>query len=434
MTPDASAHDTSTAREAEQHLAFMLRATELLALSLDLRDTLQNVCTAAVTTIADIAIVDLGEPGSTGLVAAAHRDPAITHEIAGAGVHLDSDDDRPEHPVCQVLQSGKTYFAPLIDDPWIEANASRAVHAEYLRRMQYSSMIVVPLRSRVFGVAGALTLATVAGGRPRYSRASIAFAEALGRLFASAIGKARLYDIAHEAATTFQRASLPKSFPRADAVEFYARYEPAAEMMEVGGDWYDAFSLPDGRIGVCVGDVSGHGIDACVLMTTMRTALRTALISEPDIGRAFDVVDYLLRTQHQGEFCTAILAIIDLDALTLRLGSAGHPGPKIWDEASRAVIDPFTDRDVPLGLRDLTSLRTVPKTIRLAKGSLIAFFTDGLIEWNRAPLDGDRALEQAIRKSSVRQARDPALAIRAAVISTEKTHDDTAILVARLAG
>jgi hypothetical protein len=98
------------------YLGLFLRATEVLGESLDYRQTLRNVCAAAVDSIADICIIDLGGPGDTLMVGAAHRDPARTRDTQSAGVHLKSEPGRPMHPVCQVLLSGQPFHAPRIDE------------------------------------------------------------------------------------------------------------------------------------------------------------------------------------------------------------------------------------------------------------------------------------------------------------------------------
>lgn len=414
-----------------EYLAFFIRATEALGQSLDYRQTLHNVAAAGVTTIADICIIDIGKAGETELAGAAQRDPEHNHDLQRVERHLESEPDRPIHPVCQVLKSAQTFYAPHIDDAWIDQHASCAEHAEFMRRMRYTSMIIIPLVSQVYGVAGALTLVTTAGGHAPYHTGAVTFAEALGRMCSAAIGKARLFTEAHATATTFQQAALPRIFPEVPGVQFFSYYEPAAKGLLVGGDWYDAFFMRDGRIGVTVGDVSGHGLQAASMMASIRNALRTALLMEPDIGRALDTVDHLFRTEYGGEtFCTASLAIIDPDAMTLRLGSAGHPGPKIWDRAAGALTDPFVERDLPLGLRDLSAKRSQPRTIRLSSG-LVVFYTDGLTECKRAPLSGERELDAVLRRAAVREADDPARAIRDAMMDCEHAPDDIAILVAR---
>ena len=413
-----------------EYLSFLLRATELLGRSIDYGQTLQNVAKASVSTIADICIIDLGDLGETQLVAAAHRDPEKGIALKGAGRHLVSEPGRPLHPVCRALQSGKTYYAPDIDDRWIEEHASGAEHAEFMRAMEYTSMIVVPLISRIYGVSGALTLVTTSDGHAPFHEPAVEFAEGLGRVCSTNIGKARLYRDAHATATTFQEAALPKVLPATDRLRFSSYYRPAAETMMVGGDWYDAFLIPDGRIAVCVGDVSGHGLQAAALMASMRNALRTAIIMEPDIGRALDTVDYLMRTEYgNGQFCTALLAIFDPESMTLRFASAGHPGPKIWDATTGAISDPVKPGNVPLGFGDIAPRRVQPQSVRLNSG-IAVFYTDGLIEWGRDAIRGDEELEQAILRRDVRDDPDPARAIVEAVLGNEDPGDDVAVLVA----
>lgn len=417
-----------------EYLSFILQAIDILARSLDYQDTLQNVATSAVMTVADICIIDISEAGNTTMVASAHREAALGSQFAEVGLHLDSVRDRPIHPVYHVLKTGETYYAPHIDGRWIDEHATRPEHAAFMRRMKYTSMIVVPLVSKVFGLTGALTLVTVEGGAAPFPRAAVKFAEGMGRMCAAAIAKAQVYSEAQATAATFQRAALPRSLPQVPKLQFFSYYQPASRSRTVGGDWYDAFIIPDGRIGVSVGDVAGHGLHASVAMGAMRNALRTALITEPDIGRALTTVDYLLRDEYpEIPFCTAIVAIIDVDAMTLRLQSAGHPGPRIFDEKSGTVIDPFTERDLPLGMRDLGREHPRPRTIRL-EGGLVVFYTDGLVECNRNLFEGEESLNQAMMRADIRQADDPAQAIRAAMLDCASyPDDDIAILAVRFA-
>ena len=417
--------------EAE-HLQLFLRVTEMLGESLDYRQTLQSVAKAAVVTIADLCILDIGDSHDIELVGAAHRDSDLTRRLYAAGSHLQSKPGGAIHPVCQVLETGKTFYAPRINDEWIENHATGAEHASFMRQMKYTSMIVVPLISRVYGLTGAFTLVATADNHARFDSSTVAFAEGLGRLCSAAIGKARLYTEAHATATTFQQAALPRTFPQPKGIQFFSYYQPASKGMMVGGDWYDAFALPDGRLGLSVGDVSGHGLHACALMASMRNALRTALIMESDIAHALDAVDYLLRTEYgEPHYCTALLGIIDLEALTLRLGSAGHPTPIIWDARTGTLQKPFVEHGLPLGHRNLSQSRINPRTVRLNAG-LIVFYTDGLVEYKRDIIDGERSLERAIMRADVRNAADPAHAIVDAMVDRDNPDDDIAVFVVRL--
>jgi len=429
---DTDERDEASFRDRE-YLALFRRVTELLGQSLDYAETLRNVAQSAVTTIADVCIVVMGDAGSAQMVAAAHRDKKHSGDFGDINAYLKGEDNRPDHPVRQVLESGSTFFASSIDARWIAENASSREHAEFMSRMQYTSMIVAPLVSNVYGPIGTLTLATIENGRAPFDKPAVEFAEALARMSATAIAKARLYTDAHATATTFQRAALPHAFPDLPGIRFFSYYRPATKNMLVGGDWYDAFLLPDGRLGICVGDVAGHGLEASVLMGSMRNAIRTALLMQPDISKALDAVDYLLRTEYgMPHFCTAMLGILDPEALTLRIAPAGHPGPKIWDADRAIVIDPFTERDLPLGFRNLSGDRAMPHTVRLARGSVVVFYTDGLIEGTREPLRGDHKLESILAQRDVRNAPDTARAVVDGMNEFANPDDDVAVLAVRV--
>lgn len=416
------------------YLSFFVHAADVLAQSLDYQETLQNVAASAVATVADLCIVDLGEVGETRMVAAAQRDASEIATLNALEAHLQRAEGRPVHPVSRVLASGKTFFAPVIDDRWIEEHASGPEHAAFMRHMRYRSMLVVPLASPTFGLRGALTLVTVEGGRSPFDASAVTFTEAFGRMCASAIGKAQTYAEAYSAAALFQNAALPQHLPQREGLEIFSYYQPASRGQIVGGDWYDAFVIPDGRIGISVGDVAGHGLHAAVSMGSIRNALRTALLTEPDLGRALSTVDHLVRTEYRTiPFCTAMLALLDLDAMTLRLASAGHPGPRIFDAARNVVLDPFTQRDLPLGVRMMPHVPVPPRSIRL-EGGLVVFYTDGLVECTRNVVEGEAALNQTMLRADVREAADPALAIRNAMTECgSNPKDDIAIMVLRFA-
>lgn len=417
-----------------RYLAFLVQAGEMLSASLDYHETLENVCRAAVETVADLCLIDLGELGNTQLVSAAHRDAAVANRIfeEHVGKHLVSTNSHPIHPVCQVIQSGKTFYAPHIDDAWIDEHASRPEHAGFMRSMKYESMIVVPVRSMIYGVTGALTLVTTKDGRPPLDADGVSFAEDLGRRCGAAIGKARIYAQAIDTATRFQQAALPRVLPSPPRIVFDALYQPATSALLIGGDWYDAFAMPDGRIAISIGDVSGHGLEAAVLMTSMKNALRTAIIVDSDPLRALDAGDYLFRSENRGDqFCTAMLAILDPEVMTLTCAPAGHPGPKIWRPSGDEITDPFAGRGLPLGTRDL-STPDPPKSVRLEPGTFIVFYTDGLVEAKRNLEEGDKALEAAMCQEHIRGAAEPARAIRDAVVGSAEAPDDLAILTLQI--
>ncbi len=415
------------------YLRFLVRAGEILGLSLDYRQTLQNVCAVAVETVADICLLDLGKPGNIELVASAHRTSGRADELREAGDFLVVARDRPPHPVCQVIESGEAVVVKHVDERYIRRHATTHRHADFMRRMNYRSLIVVPVVSHLEGILGGLTFIRTDESDEEYDESALLFALDLGRRCGVAIAKAKLHSQTLEIANQFQRVALPPSLPTLERLSLDAYYEPAESVMQIGGDWYDAFKLADGRLALSIGDVAGHGLDAAALMGSLRNALRTALYTEPNLMRALEVADYLIMQEFSDErHATAMIALLDCDALTLTCAAAGHPGPLIWDEHAGKVTDPFKNRGLPIGLRRvLGSIPDEEVTVSLYPGSFIAFFTDGLLEWKRDYLVGEEHLAQAIAREDIRSAAHPAHELRRAVV--RGTHeDDIAVLTLRV--
>lgn len=416
-------------RSDADYMHFLVAAGELLASSLDYRTTLRTVCNAAVDVIADICVLDLGSTKDVELVGAAHKDPALNEELAQLAQHFVREEGRPAHPVCKVLDTGLPFFAPKIDDDWIERHATSKTHAQFMRAMNYRSMIIVPVRSQIWGVTGTLTLVRTDRSAKPYDEDAIVFAQDLGRRCGLAIGKARLHSQTVDIAERLQRAALPGHLPSVPDLRFDVLYEPADAALLVGGDWYDVFELRDGNIGISVGDVSGHGIDSAAQMSSIRNAIRMALVMETDLTKVLEDADFLFHNEvPEGTFCTAIVAVFDTKTGTLTCASAGHPGPLLWTRGS--VLDPLREPSPPLGIGTLSRDAVRPVTMKLEPGSTIVFFTDGLVEWLRDPIGGHDALRSALAQASVRNAAHPARAIRDACV-TGAHADDIALLVMR---
>lgn len=432
MTKPEPSRDLQRLQDDAEYMHFLVAAGELLSSSLDYHRTLKNVCAAAVETVADICILDVGSATDVERVGAAHRDSGRTPELSEAASYLNRTEGRPAHPVFKVLDSGQTFFAPRIDEAWIERNACSDVHADLMRRMNYRSMIVVPARSQIWGVAGALTLVRTDLTKEPYTDEAVIFAQDLGRRCGIAIGKARLHSQTIDLVERLQRAALPRTLPQVPFVSFDAFYEPADAALLVGGDWYDAFLLKDGTIGISIGDVSGHGIESAAEMSSMRNAIRMALVMDNDLSKVLADADFLFHHEvPEGRFATALTAILDPSKGTLTFASAGHPGPMIW---TRGVIQsPLSGATLPLGLGSLQPTDVHPVTVRLEPGCSILFYTDGLIEWNHKPIEGEAAVGRALDNAALRNATSPSRAIRNAVIKGAHA-DDVAIMVVRYEG
>lgn len=415
-----------------QYLLFLVRAGEILGLSLDYHQTLRNVCAAAVETVADICLLDFGAGNEVELVAAAHRVPGMSERLRDGGVFLKSCAGHPRHPVCEVISSGESVLVEQVDETYINHTATSPEHAQFMRDLGYRSIIVVPVVSHISGVLGALTLVRTDLSGEQYDSRALLFAEDLGRRCGVAISKSKLYSQSVEVASRLQLASLPSSLPVRSGITLDAYYEAAEAEMLIGGDWYDAFNLPDGRIGISIGDVTGHGVDAASFMRSLRDALRTALYGDADLLRALDIADYLIAEEFpEGRYATAQLSIFDPSTRSLFCAAAGHPGPLIWVPSKGEVVDPFRSRGLPLGMRRFAHFHQEAAAVELEPGALAVYFTDGLLEWERDYVQGEAALYEALADERIRNADNPAKMLRRAVV-TGKHHDDIAVLTLRV--
>ena len=413
-----------------QYLELLVKVGEILGESLDYTATLLNVCVATVESIADICLLDLGTPEKMYLAAAAHRDSSLTPELQHAGKFLRSERERA-HPAVTVASTGNPVVVPYVGEAYVRVHAVSDEHEAFMRRMHYRSLMIVPLVSSARGIVGTLTLVRTTNDEP-YSEWHVRFALDLARRCASAIAKAELFEKSQRIATQFQRAALPAALPVVDGFSFDGYYEPSSQELLVGGDWYDAFEMPDGRIAVSVGDVLGHGLDAAVWMSRLRNALRATLYTDPDPSRALAVVDRLMRLESQETFSTALVALLDPVFQTMTFSCAGHPGPLIFDPTLRCVIEAPVERSLPLGLRELFDGPRAAQTITLKRGMFFTFFTDGLLEWNHNVNDAWEVLIDVVGRQDVREGRRPARRVREAVIDGHAHEDDVAVLTIRV--
>lgn len=415
------------------YFELLLRAGEVLDRSLDYSETLQNVCAAAVDTVADVCIIDLGAADAPRMVAAAHRDPKRSIELENAGRFLRHKEGKAPHPVREVIRSRNSLLVTRVDSVYLDSHSTSDEHRAFMQRLGYRSMMILPLLSQTSGVLGAMTLAKTSDDSP-FDQTDLRFAADLARRCAAAIAKSILHSKTVDIASRFQEAALPGSLPEVPGLVLDGFYEPSSEELLVGGDWYDAFAMPDGRIAITVGDVLGHGIEAAVWMGRLRNALRAAILSEPDPAAALIVADRLMRLDSNDDFSTALVAIIDPVHRTMSCASAGHPGPLMWTHDG-TIADPISERSLPLGLQDLASeeIRR-SQTVTMKAGMFTVFFTDGLLEWNRDVPAAWQRLTEALSRHDVRFARRPAAVIREFVIGSGSHADDVAILTLRVDG
>lgn len=227
----------------------------------------------------------------------------------------------------------------------------------------------------------------------------------------------------HRIADRFQRALLPDTLPAVPGAQFHAAYRPASDEADVGGDWYDAFPLADGRIAISVGDVAGHGVDAAVIMGEVRQAIRTAAVAGSETPAA--VLEYVNGVMHLREsigMVTAIFAVYDAATSTLSYASAGHPPPILV--LSQGVARQLPTDGLPLGCTPRVDSMTW--TFTVPQGARAVFYTDGLVENERDLIGGEQRLLEAI--DAIGDADNPAAAVQERVFGTKGNRDDAAVL------
>ena len=227
---------------------------------------------------------------------------------------------------------------------------------------------------------------------------------------------------------TLQRSLLPEELPDLATIDIATRYRPAGAEEDVGGDWYDAMILPDGRLMFSIGDVEGHDLKAAVAMNKIRLLLRAHAGDIAGPGELCYVVNRLLPSMGVEKIATMTLGFIDPRTGDTTLVNAGHPLPLLWSDNSVEVIElPIS---LPLGVRHDARYQELSTT--LGNDATLLLYTDGLIERNGEHLDHSlrRLISQLelIDPLPVETAVDEVLAV---VTEHSSSRDDIALLALR---
>jgi PAS domain S-box-containing protein len=419
--------DVTDRRRREDTLTFLAEAGDALAGSLDPVQTLEEIARLAVPRLGDWVGVALAsdERGGHENVAVAHIDPAKVRWARELQERYPPDPDAPTGAP-QVIRTGRSELYPEIDEALLQAAAVDDEQRQLIADLQMRSAMVVPLRARE-RTLGAITFIFAESGR-QYSTHELELAEELGRRAGLALDHARLYDREHRTAETLQRALLPPTLPRIAGHELAARYLPGREGDHVGGDWYDAFPLPDGRFGIAIGDIGGRGITAAALMGQIRNGLRAYALKASGPGAA--LADLRGMGEHLEELVFATLTYIAYDAATGEavLASAGHLPTLVIDGAGGAR---FTDapRCPPLGADP--DAPCTEHAFALEPGGAFVLYTDGLVESRTRSLDA--GLERMIALAERTPGDVQRMADEIVDALPEQRQDDIALLALRRA-
>ncbi|HEX3457184.1 MAG TPA: SpoIIE family protein phosphatase [Candidatus Baltobacteraceae bacterium] len=399
--------------------AFLAEASEVLAESLDLQATLNRLLGIIVPEFGDWAAIDLfDDDDRLKTVAAIHADPEkmrLVKRMVGRYTH----DRRYEPAIAEALRMRRPMVIRDVNVELLKRAAAPNLFP-VIRELGPRSAVTVPLRARGRTI-GSLVAYWCETPR-RYADTDLPLFEELTKRAAVSIDHARLYEREREIAATFQRAALPISLPEVPGLHFDGIYVPASDRELLGGDWYDALRLNDGRIVISVGDVAGSGLPAAVIMASMRQVIRGVAQVYADPIAMLDAADRTLKTEHPDMFVTAFVGVLDPIARTLTHASAGHPPPFLRDAAGE--VTPLGISGLPLGLRERGE---TAMTTRLPSSGLVVFYSDGLIEVDRDLLRGYERLTAAIARPDIASGVNPAEAIYRAVLK-RGGNDDVVVL------
>ncbi|MET7697395.1 SpoIIE family protein phosphatase [Streptomyces sp. NPDC005485] len=449
-----AAFDSSEQHWARQRLAVLDEAAVRLGRNLDLTRTAQELVDLVVPRFADFASVDLfqsvmegEEPTSEGwsdlvtLRRVAHL--SLESGTPEAVIELGGTDAHPPHsPLVQALRTGEAVLSTGGDpglERWLQSVPARAAKLREgrARGLTVTSILAVPLiaRGTTLGVAALLRT------RPDpFNQDDSTLARELAGRAALCVDNARRYTRERTTALTLQRSLLPRGPVRQSAVDVACRYLPTDARAGVGGDWFDIIPLSGARVGLVVGDVVGHGIQASATMGRLRTAVQTLADVDlpPDelLAHLDDLVLRVTATDEIGDRAgadgggetggTCLYAVYDPVSRMLTTASAGHPPPVILEPGGTARVLDVSAGPV-LGVGGLPFEAT---EVELPEGSLVALFTDGLVE--AADHDPDAGIA---RLCDALAGPDTLLESRCdAVLTTlipEHPRDDVAFVLAR---
>jgi PAS domain S-box-containing protein len=255
------------------------------------------------------------------------------------------------------------------------------------------------------------------------------FLEALAGQCALALERASMFEREHTTAETLQRSLLPDRLPTVPGIILEASYLPVTRNMEIGGDWYDAFRLPDGKLAVAAGDVMGKGLTAAAGMGRVRNALRALALTDPRPAAVLAGLDRLfIATELEEQVTTVAYLVLDPASGDGMAGSAGHlpllllsvDGPPQLDKAAAGT---------PLGWASPRQ----QYAFRLPPGNTAVLYSDGLVENRRRGLDtGLDELVAVAGEAPPEAVEDPALLLDYLVdrmLTGYEQDDDVTVLV-----
>jgi PAS domain S-box-containing protein len=446
--------DVTSNQRVRERLAVLSQASTRIGSTLDVLQTGQELASLAVPLLADYVTVDLADESvpfgkePSARIDTMYGRPRVFRRAGLASIHPGIPESAfargetisvpPKSPLASALCTGRSHLEAVLDTTpgtWIDHDPARA---QKIRENGVHSLMIVPIRAR-HSVLGVALFARTEDPMP-FQEDDLLLAEELVTRAALCLDNARQYTRERSTALALQRHLLPHRLRGGVAVEAAGRYLPADTDAGVGGDWFDVIPLPCARVALVVGDVVGHGINAAVTMGRLRTAVRTLadLDLPPDelLNHLDDSVRRLTGEDDDAPDqipaimgATCVYAVYDPATRQCTMARAGHPPPAIVD-AQGQVTFPDLPTGAPLGL----GLELVPfdaVEVELPEGSLLAFYTDGLVESRDHDIEaGMHRLGTALAQPE--QSLEDLCSSVMETVPAQTASDDVALLLARI--
>ena len=414
---------------ARTRLELLARATEAINRDYGPVQELQALAEVLVPTFADGCTIHLIDPRMpdgplTGRQLLSRVAFDVPEATATQRVFSYTDD----HPFVELLRTGR----PILLQHPLQTDAHRARDADladWERTLRWHTSLLTPIR--VGGSVMAVLTFVAGGDRPPFVDEDLTFVRELGARASVAVEHAQRFQDTRRAALTLQQAMLTEP-PERDDVQIEARYQPALADHQVGGDWYDAFTLPGGDLALVVGDVVGHDLRAATVMGQLRSMFRgIAMDDGMSPPAAVERLNELAIALKITNFTTLLYARLETDpggGGTFNWTSAGHPPPMVVPPGVRARS---LDAGAGMVLGVPTRRARTSGQERLAAGSTLLLYTDGLVERRSSDLD-EMTLRLEDLATELSAAPLPALCDELLARSRSDTSDDIALLAVRL--
>jgi PAS domain S-box-containing protein len=417
--------------ERGEEMEFLAGASAELDAALDLDETLQKLADLTVPHLGDGCMVDLlDETGEISRVASATKDPAartVLESLQEETIELDS-----PHPVAKAIKTGQLQRLESIDEAMRRTWTSDESYLAAVRDWPGQAAVVAPMRARG-RLLGAIAVASFT--KQRFDDDDVRVIRELARRASIAVDNARLYGESKYIASRLQQSLLPPHLPEIPGAEIAARFRPAGESNDVGGDFYDIFQRGPDQWAITIGDVCGKGPDAAAVTSLARHTLRATAL------RGDDSPDDLLKTLNRAmltegplayQFCTVAFASFLIGSSTrVAVASGGHPLPIVM--RTDGTVEAVGAAGTLLGVVDDPEITCTD--VELSPGDTMVFYTDGITEarTNRGMLGLDGLLS-ALRSCVGCAAAEVAERIEQRLESeTVELRDDVALVVFQVA-